>query len=429
MTFIEKLYIPAGIRFECTGCGNCCLQWPVPATEADFQKISSSLQGIQTDIASSGLKEDWQIELANAKPNTLFKKLRHETSEDRMQLFTHTLQKRADGRCVFLTEDNRCCLHARASEESKPSMCQLFPYTFTQTPDGHYASVSFASTGVLLNSGALLTEQSDFLLGKLLLFKRLYPTLDTDWTKLQLVEGQPIDWAEYLRLEEYLLDAFRFDDANQSTFFQLNIFDSLALLSSTLVRHASAKTDLDLDHLVPALPERVDLILLKSLMEYFFPREHSVADATTIDGKDLLSGIASSVRDVCINLDGQEVPLAEICRIKLPPMDSQIVQLFNRFIYCRVFAKLYVGPGLGHFSMVSGLHFLGILIALINLQMKCILARTAQTATLDFLDAAELLRTLERQLTILRFSQESSAVLQVLMQSPNRFARILQLAS
>jgi len=423
MTYIEKLYIPAGIRFECTGCGNCCLQWPVPATQDDFQNISLALK----DIQSITPKGDWESQLVSAEPKTLFKTLSHKGSSDRMREFTHTLQKRSDGRCTFLTEDNRCFLHSHFGETTKPSMCQLFPYTFTQAPDGYYASVSFASTGVLLNSGKLLTDQADFLLGKLLLFKRLYPKLDSDWSHLQLVDGVPLSWTEYLRLEEYLLDAFRFDDSAQASFFELSSMDSLRLASSTLLCHVNGTAELERDHLVPTAQHKVDLVLVKTLLELFFPDDSSKHPTDTIDGKALLMKITSAPGTISMQVDRHKVALSEICQLKLPQVEKEVHQLISRFIYCRIFAKLCWGPGLGHLSVLSGLHFLGLVTALLRIKLK-VLSIDQPATKIDFMQVAELVRTLERQLTTLRISQESSAVLQVLLESPKRFERILSLA-
>jgi hypothetical protein len=405
------------------------LQWPVPATEDDFQNISSALQDIQKSASASAPQGDWENQLVHAESKTLFKKLSHASSADRMREFSYTLQKRPDGRCTFLTEDNRCFLHARFGEAKKPGMCQLFPYTFTQAPDGYYASVSFASTGVLLNSGKLLTDQADFLLGKLLLFKRLYPSLDADWSQLQLVDGQALSWADYLQLEEYLLDAFRFDDSIQSSFFELSTLDSLALASSTLIRHIKGTIELERDHLMPTPPHVVDLVLIKTLLEFFFPDDTytSAVSTDTIDGKALLTNITSAATTTSILIDGQKVALSEICKLKLPELEKQAHQLISRFIYCRIFSKLCWGPGLGHLSMVSGLHFIGVLMALLRIELKCLLVAGSEKP-IDFIQVAELVRTLERQLTTLRFSEKSSAVLQVLLESPRRFERILALA-
>ncbi|MBX9719832.1 MAG: YkgJ family cysteine cluster protein, partial [Candidatus Obscuribacterales bacterium] len=160
---------PRGIRFDCSGCGNCCLQWPVPLTPGDIAAIDKHQPAGQPSLTRR---------LPAGRLN--------------MQTFTHSLEKKADGRCIFLTDENRCELHAQHGEASKPSMCRLFPYTFSETPDGICASVSFASSGVLFNSGRLLSEQADFLKERYELFQELFPSLKLDWKTAQLLDGTPL---------------------------------------------------------------------------------------------------------------------------------------------------------------------------------------------------------------------------------------------
>src|SRR5579862_2946333 len=119
---MDELHIPEGINFECTGCGNCCLQWPVPVTAEDRERI---------------------LQAGPGQESARFRRLNHQ--QPKLRAFTHTLEKRSDGKCEFLTESNRCSLHEKFGPEFKPGMCQLFPYTFNPTPSGVYASVSFAS--------------------------------------------------------------------------------------------------------------------------------------------------------------------------------------------------------------------------------------------------------------------------------------------
>ena len=52
-----------------------------------------------------------------------------ELSPDRKGLI---LKSRADGSCVYLTEDNRCRIHP-----VKPDKCRTFPYEWTN-PDSHH---------------------------------------------------------------------------------------------------------------------------------------------------------------------------------------------------------------------------------------------------------------------------------------------------
>ena len=49
-----------------------------------------------------------------------------------------------EGTCPFLV-NNLCHIHAERGSEFKPSICQLFPYCFNETPTGIYATVSFVS--------------------------------------------------------------------------------------------------------------------------------------------------------------------------------------------------------------------------------------------------------------------------------------------
>ena len=36
----EKLIIPEGINYECTGCGKCCGGWAIPMTQDDYERIT-----------------------------------------------------------------------------------------------------------------------------------------------------------------------------------------------------------------------------------------------------------------------------------------------------------------------------------------------------------------------------------------------------
>jgi Fe-S-cluster containining protein len=148
----EILHIPIGINFDCTGCGNCCLQWPVPSTDEDRRRIIDlsrefvapvtantatveTTAGTAADIPSTSTS----VDLFSTPGGQLFRRIDMDVLRNKNNQFQYTMEKRADGRCVFLTQQNRCALHERFGVESKPSMCQLFPYTFTEAPDGFYA--------------------------------------------------------------------------------------------------------------------------------------------------------------------------------------------------------------------------------------------------------------------------------------------------
>lgn len=54
----------------------------------------------------------------------------------------YMLNKRADGRCVFLGDDNLCIVHKEAGAHVKPTACQFFPLHAVQAPDGIHVSLN-----------------------------------------------------------------------------------------------------------------------------------------------------------------------------------------------------------------------------------------------------------------------------------------------
>ena len=134
------------------------------------------------------------------------------------------------------------------------------------------------------------------------------------------------------------------------------------------------------------------------------------------------------------------VPLAQICRLKLGHLDDSADELLSRFVYCRIFSKLYFGPGFAHLSVISGLHHLGLLIALVRIRLKFLHFYNSYKVGLNvniiemtmppvsFIEVAELIRGLERRLSSLQYSKEVAVSLQVLLESPLRFERIMALS-
>lgn len=398
--FKTVLYIPSGINFDCTGCGNCCFHWPVPATDADVERINAL------------------VDQAN-RPN--FRVL--PDSVDKMKSFTHSLEKKSDGSCQYLDADIRCRLHKNFGIESKPSMCRLFPYTFTNTPSGTFASVSFASTGVLLNSGSPLTSQKEFLEEQLSLFMQLFPN-QPDWSQIQLVDGVSMRWVEFLSIDKVLLE---------------NIFPGKALTREVLLAQSRfivgkilKPVDLDNAHLTRVRPIHIDQILLKLLYELYFvadPYSEGAAQFDHVQFMDLLAQQAPSL-SLRFHREGGGTDLVSFkaindCRFRTNDYE-QLEQLLTRFIYCRLFSKLYFGPGFGGLSLLSGYHHLVVLVALMRIHFK--MATICGADTSDFQWQLEQVRMLERRLTVAGLSREAHAILEVLLQSPARIERILSLS-
>ncbi len=438
MDFPDILHIPQGINFECTGCGNCCLRWPVPATEADFERIS--------DLAP-GFGKEWQPAVR------FFRKLPVFSGGDKLAQFPYTLEKQADGRCTFLTAEDRCMLHTEFGAEAKPGMCQLFPYTFTEAPDGYWASVSFAATGVLFNSGKALSEQEEFLRTRLSLFKRLFPKLDLDWSKIEFYDGAPLRWPQYLLIEEKLRQFFQME-----TLFKLSqsaTDDHGATKAGTTLRLLAASrflvgllppgVDLERARLVDVSAEKIDFLLLRHLLDFYFPADVYAARDDSFGAHALMQLLVQPPDSVEVMIAGagknlatvdqphNSINLIEICSQPLLELPPEAENLLCRFIYARLFSKLFFGPGLAHLSLIAGFHHLGLLISLLRIKLKCLQVERAggpqSSSNFEFNEIAELVRALERRLTSARHSTAASSILQVLLESPQRFERIISLAA
>ncbi len=425
----ETIHIPQSIRFSCSGCGNCCLSWPVPLTAADRERIE-------------------RLDFENLKISSCSKShLRSLNSRDaRLDAFAHTLEKDFDGRCQFLTQDNRCVLHASCGESAKPSMCSLFPFSFCKTPDGIHAYVSFASSAVLLNSGELLSSQSKLLSEKWQLFQSLYPGVQSDWSSLQLVDGLNTTFADFIALEQSFLEDFcpsEVEDAlpghrasrEQDLVFssqdispcpvacatkpiEETLFESSSTIASALPPTVNAEA-------IPPLessPSIVDQLLLKHMDRFYFPSDIFRSGPAGFDARALMEEIVQAPDTVLFGSGSTATPLSKLAELPGGALSEKIDDLLRRFVYCRLFARLYCGPSLAHLSVLSGFHHLLFLVVLIKLKIK---DHIRLAGSIDFPAAAEYVRSAERRLSQLSLSRQTASVWEVLFLSPARAERVL----
>ncbi len=395
-----NLHIPEGVNFECSGCGHCCLGWPVPLTPEDNERLVAYEAGYAD---------------SRKAPVRLL-----ESSDPALVKFTHCLEKRADGRCEFLMDDERCRLHVDIGPQAKPTICQLFPYNFTETPSGVYASLSFVSSAVLYNAGRPLLEQSGLLEQKWEQFQRLFPGENRDWSDIQLFSGQPLTWQAYLVLDAKLLELIRAQEPR-------GIERRLSACSKYLVSQAPRGTNLERMPPVDARPKVVDQLLIKWLMEFYLTDDVYACSTFDLYSQALFADLSKPPQTVPI-LDGAErYTINQLFSLELGLLEPDTENLLYRFVYNRVFGKLYFGAGLAGFSVLGGIHHLLWLIALVKLKakMRCI---SQKRTKLEFQEWADLIRMLERRLTRVTYSSESTFALEVLITSPERLARILTLS-
>ncbi len=294
------LHIPEGINFECSGCGNCCFSWPVPLTPADVRRIEEieELERNSPGGASYPFSSGSSLRrLANSKDNSA--------------AYTHTLEKRADGRCKFLTDENQCRLHLQYGSESKPRMCQLFPYTFTPTPSGLYASLSFASSAALHNTGRPLSEQAEFLYSRWNLLEELVPGYRPNWESIQLADGVPLPWKNYLELEEKLVVLLQANNGASLSFSEL-----ASGLSKVCTLALNPAVDLE-RNLTDARPKVVDQILLQALICFYFPLDVFSENTTDLPARQIAEKLVKPPDTVPIVFAGKTIRIPQLLENKL----------------------------------------------------------------------------------------------------------------
>jgi hypothetical protein len=353
-----------------------------------------------------------------APPEAYIRRL--DSPDPALSAFTRSLGKRPDGRCQFLTEDNRCQLHLMPGPQLKPAMCQLFPYTFTETPSGIYAPVSFASTGALLNSGQPLVEQGELLRQKWLLHRSLFPNCSRDWSHIQLAAGFPLSWEEYMRLDAELQDLVRIDDLARTD-------KKLLACSRLLVGQLPRATDLERFPAVTARPKMVDQVLIQRLYELYLTDDPYASSAVDLYSQAMLADLMEPPQSGHLSLNGNNCSIKHLFASRLGDLDRDAEALLSRFVYCKVFGKLYFGAGFAGLSVLAGVHHL-LLIALVRLKVKSLLIVENQSSA-DVFQVAEIVRTLDRRLAHVGFSQESSRVFELMLTSPERLQRIVSLCA
>ncbi|MBZ0188704.1 MAG: YkgJ family cysteine cluster protein, partial [Candidatus Obscuribacterales bacterium] len=123
-----NLQIPEEVRYNCQGCGRCCSGWSVGLTETDYDKVK--------DI-------DWGSLHPQLAERELFIHRQEQFKHGQAQ-YPHFTNPRKDGTCPFLI-DNLCFIHGHLGEEQKPGTCQIFPYSYVETPTGFYMGLAYNS--------------------------------------------------------------------------------------------------------------------------------------------------------------------------------------------------------------------------------------------------------------------------------------------
>ena len=180
----ETVHLIESQGFRCTSCGLCCTRhWGVGVERAVEP-------GIRASQFHARREREGYVPLR--------------VSEGALTL----AEKKEDGSCVFLIEDNLCGLHSELGGEGKPIGCQLYPYRPVRTPSGVFVSQSFACPPVVAGLDRNAEENRAEIAGVLEMFPQGAADLDDGTTPVRLSQQTQISWNSYLQLEQRLRQAY-----------------------------------------------------------------------------------------------------------------------------------------------------------------------------------------------------------------------------
>jgi Fe-S-cluster containining protein len=434
-----EIKIPEGIAYNCQGCGRCCSGWSVGLTEEDYAKVKDiPWQTLHPDLADKELFVNRVEEFKKGLSSTPY--------------YTNA---RPDGSCPFLIE-NLCFIHSYLGEESKPAGCQLFPYTFTDTPDGIYAGVVYSSMAAVRNIGRPLSEQRPVL-------EKMYKTrlskersLAETMAKAQgalgqapsvvaepdvnvyLVTGLAISWDEYKQVEERLLNFItKADVANICQLWQggiqiLNRAVNLKRQEQDLQSIKDFEPVFESSLGSPSFFERL-LLNLFCVRALVWPEIRAGKKTVTgqVNTQALLDpqALPALLKAVFAN----EITLAHTGKIDLKAIlkESEILysqeadEFYRRYLYLRLFSKTYFGPALAGLSVVSGFNNM-VANFIVSLIYAKACAQKAGSAELQMADLYEVYFMIDRELAQLtQLDADKAALLDLGLSTPQLFARIL----
>lgn len=401
----EEIHIPQGINYDCQGCGICCSGWSVNMTAEDYKRVSS--------VDWGELKDEY-------KGKKLFRELKpHEKAGTN---YTNRMVSK-DDTCPFLV-NKLCFIHGEKGGPFKPTICQQFPYAFTETPSGIYATVSFVSMAVLYNQGTPLVDQVDTIKQKYSDFKSLYPHYNADWSKIQLGVQQAMTWDQYLQHEAELMKRIC-DKSKPLTERLQDCSDYLAgqvTDNSTKAPGSAASNTANATPASMAL-NKYDRHLLAAFHKLYFPRR---AYRALFNVPRFWIGYWLNLSTV-FEFTSDFYAIDQLKEFPFPENDPEIEDMLFRYIYSMIFGKKYFGAGFGHLSMVTGFNHLIMAYTLARLHARG-LAKMRKAPKVSLIDVVATLKALETQMGEIMIGPSAATTMELLLQHASRARRFLALA-
>lgn len=419
--------IPEGISYNCQGCGRCCSGFSVGMSLKDYDKVK--------DV-------DWGKLHPQLSGLELFTHKEKEFAEG-TSLFPIYTKAHPDGACPFLIND-LCFIHGTLGESEKPSVCQIFPYTFVGTPRGVFAAVSLSSMASVRNIGRPLTEQRPMLEQTLQLMKDLEVELKKEGAKtdvtaavggINLTSGVAITWDEYFLIEDRLMSIAKhepFENTFQMWTAACEVLTEAARLKiegANLDNIAEFKPDLSFwNNKISTAFERFLLILMcfRGLTWPMLKRRRIQNNQKPASGIEMFGSVLNALASKKMELPNcGEVNIEEAMFTPFVPLSAEINQFMRQYMYLRLFSKTYFGASMGGFSVIAGFNqMVATILTSLTFAKACAVKRGQNEVQIA--DIYESILLLDKQLGLISsLSGQVSLIYDHAFASPRIFNRFL----
>jgi lysine-N-methylase len=183
-------HLPVVQNWDCHVTGTCCKEYRVTVSDDERQRVEA---------------QGWSAEeLGGLRPF-----VRRGPPWARRSQLNH----RADGSCVFLSDQGRCRIHEKFGYQAKPLPCRLFPFVLVPAGDHWRVGLRYACPSAAANKGRALPEHQPALVAfAAALAEREHLGARPDG----LLNGPPplegrqrLDWPDVLRVVDALLAMLR----------------------------------------------------------------------------------------------------------------------------------------------------------------------------------------------------------------------------
>jgi lysine-N-methylase len=176
-------HLPVVQNWDCQGCSKCCREYEITLTDEERHRIEEQGWERHPDFRGVPLfvrKGRWW------KPQ-------------------YRLNHRANGACVFLSEQGRCRIHEQFGAAAKPLACRLYPFVLVPAVDHWRVGLRYACPAAASNEGRPLAEHKSELDDYAAILEQ-QSGLGAGTVPPPLVQpGRRMEWRDLLRFVQALL--------------------------------------------------------------------------------------------------------------------------------------------------------------------------------------------------------------------------------